>query len=149
MPSKEEILILLSSIGGAILGAYWAGVPGAGLGALFAWLIPFAAKQFSEGYRLKRRILEFLSSDGAKQVREIMREHGISIPIDCFDYDNSLPFVQALTKYRKAFRELELENKVVRSERAPVIDGYADPPNDWVNQWSGCAYQKSPAEHIE
>ncbi len=69
-----------------------------------------------------------------------MAEHGILVPKDCFPYDNNLPFVKALKKYRKAFSELETEHKIVRDLRGSVGHGYVDRPHQWVNDWSGRAY---------
>jgi hypothetical protein len=147
MPSRGETISLFAAILAAILGAYWAGPIGAGIGALIAWLIPFLAQQFTEGSRLKRRILNTLDVGRLRQVREVMAEHGVVVPTDCFNYDKNLPFVRSLAKYRKAFLELEVENKAVHNKQGSVNHGYVDPPNDWVNEWAGRAYQRAPNEH--
>jgi hypothetical protein len=147
MLSREEAISLLSSIGGAILGAYWAGAIGAGFGALIAWLIPYFAKQFTEDFRLKRKIWKSLKMSQLTQVRDLMKVHGIAVPIDCFPYDKDTLFVRSLAKYRKALLELEVENKVVYNKHGSSVIGYVDPPNDWVNEWSGRAYQKTPLVH--
>jgi hypothetical protein len=146
MLSKYDSAALIAGILGAVLGALFAGVWGAVAGAILAWGIPFVASKFTQEQRLKKRILDTLDATDVKKVRDIMSEHGVSVPKDCFEYSEKFPFVQSLAKYRKALTELEFEGKVTVSKQASVSYGYVNPPNDWVNDWSGRAYTKSSKE---
>jgi hypothetical protein len=137
---QKDWLSLLSGIVGAGIGVAYAGLWGAIIGATVTWFIPYASLRFTEHNRLKRRISKTLTLTSSKQVRDIMFEHGIFVPKDCFPYDNNMHFVKSLKKYRKAFSELETEHKIVRDLRGSVEHGYVDPPNQWVNDWSGRAF---------
>jgi len=138
-----QVISLIFGIVGAIVGLYW-GPIGAATGAFIAWLAPIAANKLTETYRIKRKIIKTLSNHQSLQVRDIMRSHNIDVPVDCFPYSSTNPFVKVLLKYRQAILELEAENKIIHSKQASVNYGYVDPPNDWVNDWSGRVYQKTP-----
>ncbi len=146
MLSKDDSVSLIAGIFGAVIGAIFAGIWGAVAGAILAWGIPFMASKFTKEQRLKKRILDTLSVTNVKQVRDIMAGHGITVPTDCFEYSEKFPFVQSLAKYRKLINELEFEGRVTVSKQASVSHGYVNPPNDWVNDWSGRAYTKSLKE---
>jgi hypothetical protein len=144
MSSKDNKIELIATTAGAVLGANFAGVIGVVAGAVIGVILARGVSVITsmpEKY-LKKRILDSLKNTEARQVREVMEEHGISVPIDYFEYSKKHPFVQSLVKYRKVFTELELEGKVAVSRQESASHGYVNPPNDWINDWSGRAYYK-------
>ncbi|MEB3250095.1 MAG: hypothetical protein VKK07_12215 [Merismopediaceae bacterium] len=118
----------------------WGGVIGASVGALINWLLKVILEESSENSKLKRKILTKLNSSSSIEVRDLIQIHGYEVPTDCFIYDNKLPYIKILKKYRKALTQLEAENHVVGTINKSY--GLVDPPNQWVNEFSGRAYKK-------
>lgn len=137
---------LFGGIAGAVAGALWAdqlGAPtGAAAGAVAGWVCTKLLFSLTPLQRLKRRIVVTLISHDVMQVRDVMSQHGLYVPKDCFSYSPDLPFVVALWNYRRAFEELEEEGRAAHSVAASVSHGYVDAPYDWINHWSGRAYRR-------
>jgi hypothetical protein len=147
MLSKQDIISLFSGLLGAVLGTTIAGPAGAILGAVLSWLILIIFAKNTKNQRLKRRIVKTLDKTNVKQVRDIMATHNISVPTNCFNYDDDHFYVKKLAEYRQAFISLESEGLITQSSRYSVSHGYVNPPNDWVNDWSGRAYIKTASGH--
>ena len=141
--SKDRLVALGSTLLGGVVGILAGGPYGGLFGAVFGWLLQSVAVALTENYRLKEKILKTLRSDRATQLRDVMSANKLPVPVDCFRYDECLPFVKDLSKYRKAVRELELEHRVIFSDSSSAKIGYVDPPHDWVNEWAGRAYLKN------
>ena len=144
----QRSLLLIVEVASAGFGAWlgfmlvgvWGGVVGASVGTLINWLLKVFLEGFSETAKLKRRILKTLSRLHFAEVRDLIKTHGHEIPTDCFIYDENLPYIKVLKKYRKALAELESENHVVG-----IVDksyGLVNPPNECVNELSGRTYKK-------
>lgn len=125
---------------GFLLVGIWGGVIGASVGALLNWLLKVVMEEYSENSKLKRKILATLNRLSSIEVRDLIQIHGYEVPKDCFVYDDKLPYVKVLKKYRKALAELESENHVVGIVNKSY--GLVDPPNHWVNELSGRAYER-------
>jgi hypothetical protein len=145
--SKRSIFLIIEVLSagfGAWLGfklvGIWGGVIGASVGSLLNWLLKVILEESSENSKLKRKILSTLNGLSSVEVRDLIQIHGHEVPTDCFIYDDKLPYIKALKRYRKALAELEAENHI-----AGIVNksyGLVDPPNHWVNELSGRAYRK-------
>lgn len=144
---KQSVTVGAALLGAAV-GATWGDLIGALGGAAVASLIPFVFELGNKRAKLKRQIVNVLAQHGSTSisVRDVMKCNDIVVPTDCFVYAQDHPFVQALAEYRAAFFELEAEHRVVHNKQASITVGYVDPPNDWVNEWSGRAYQQVPPQ---
>lgn len=139
MTSKENYFSLIAGLVGACVGTFH-GLAGAAIGAVLAWSIPTFGLKLTENYRLKSRILKTLNSTKAMQVRDLMRTHGLAVPLDCFTYSKTSTFIIELKRYKLALIELENENRIILDTFSSTNYGYVDPPHQWVNDWSGRAY---------
>ena len=145
--SKRSLFLIIEVVSagfgawlGFVLVGVWGGVIGASGGTLINWLLKVFLEDSSENAKLKRRILKTLDRFPSTEVRDLIKIHGHEIPTDCFIYDDKLPYIKFLKKYRKALAELESENHVVGISNKSY--GLVNPPNHWVNELSGRTYEK-------
>jgi hypothetical protein len=138
----KHIYNLLGALIGALAGAALTGLLGALFGIVAGWFLPIGLHYLSAQQRLARAIQSTLQEHGTLQVRDIMRLHGLAVPSDCFTYSEAHSFVCELNRYRKALTALESDGSIIHAHSASVKHGYVDPPNEWVNEWSGRAYHR-------
>jgi hypothetical protein len=141
----ESIISLGCEALGAAIGSR-AGAVGAVIGVFVGRGVQAALKRCTENHQIKNRILDTLRFTENTQVVALMAAHGIPVPTDAFGSQINFPYLKALAKYKRALIGLESENKIGYSRRASVNHGFANPPYEWVNDWSGRAFYRSSAK---